>query len=137
MEFNIRVYGLLIHEGKILLTEESRCGKNFTKFPGGGLKLGEGTKDCLIREFMEEFNLSILVNELFYINDFFQISAFKDKDQVLSIYYNVSPKLQHFTPNSLDVHQEKPLWINLDTLKEDLLTFPIDKVVARKLKELC
>lgn len=133
MKFNVRVYGLLIHEGKILLTKESRFGKEFTKFPGGGLEFGEGTKDCLIREFSEEFDLSINVNELFYINDFYQESAFNKIDQVISIYYKVSPTSILFSPSSLKINDEKPLWVNLDALSKELLTFPIDKVVTDRI----
>jgi 8-oxo-dGTP pyrophosphatase MutT (NUDIX family) len=48
--FNIRVYGLVIRQGKVLLTDEIRFGIPMTKFPGGGLKPGEGTVDCLRRE---------------------------------------------------------------------------------------
>lgn len=136
MKFNVRIYGLLIHEGKILLTKESRFGKEFTKFPGGGLEFGEGTKDCLIREFYEEFDLSINVNELFYINDFYQESAFNKTDQVISIYYKVSPTSILFSPSSLKVNLEKPLWVNLNSLNEDYLTFPIDKAVANKIARM-
>lgn len=136
MKFNVRVYGLLIHEGKILLTKESRFGKEFTKFPGGGLEFGEGTKDCLIREFYEEFDLSINVNELFYINDFYQESAFNKTDQVISIYYKVSPTSILFSSSSLKVNLEKPLWVNLNSLNEDYLTFPIDKAVANKIARM-
>jgi ADP-ribose pyrophosphatase YjhB (NUDIX family) len=45
---NIRVYGLLInHQNEILLVDEQIDDFKFTKFPGGGLELGEGTTDCL------------------------------------------------------------------------------------------
>ncbi|MDQ6756651.1 MAG: NUDIX domain-containing protein, partial [Bacteroidota bacterium] len=58
--FNIRIYGILINEQKqILVTDEIVRGKYITKFPGGGLEKGEGTRDCLKREFMEEMNLKV------------------------------------------------------------------------------
>ena len=47
--FNIRVYGFLIDEGCILVTDEFRLGIFMTKFPGGGLIYGEGMIDCLKR----------------------------------------------------------------------------------------
>ena len=72
--------------------------KNVTvEFPGGGLEFGEGTIDCLKREFREEFNLEIEVGELFYLTDFFQVSAFSENDQVISIYYLIRADL-----NTLD-----------------------------------
>ena len=42
--YNIRVYALIIHEGKILLTDELRMETRMTKFPGGAereLVIGE------------------------------------------------------------------------------------------------
>ena len=54
-KLNLRVYGLLLNNnGEVLLTDESRFGMEFTKFPGGGIELGEGISDCLKREFIEE-----------------------------------------------------------------------------------
>ena len=50
--FNIRVYGICINERQeVLLSDESYRDLHFTKFPGGGLGFGEGTIDCLKREF--------------------------------------------------------------------------------------
>ena len=58
--FNLRVYGLLVNEhNEVLISEEFRFGKPFTKFPGGGLELGEGLKEGLIREFQEELEIDI------------------------------------------------------------------------------
>ena len=56
--FNLRVYGILINDKKqVLVSDEFIRGNYYTKFPGGGLEFGEGTRDCLKREFMEEMNL--------------------------------------------------------------------------------
>jgi 8-oxo-dGTP diphosphatase len=130
MKFNIRVYGLLIHDDKILLTQESRFGNHFTKFPGGGLEFGEGIKDCLIREFKEEFELPIKIDKLFYVNDFFQASAFSKEDQIISIYYLVSPESAEFTFDSITIKKEKPYWIKIDEVSKKHLTFPIDQIVG-------
>lgn len=133
--FNIRVYGICINERKeVLLSDESYRNLNFTKFPGGGLEFGEGTIDCIKREFQEEFKLEIEVGELFYLTDFFQVSAFSEKDQVVSIYYLIKADL--LLLDQLTVTQtieEKLHWIKLSELSDELLTFPIDKLVAQKL----
>jgi ADP-ribose pyrophosphatase YjhB (NUDIX family) len=135
--FNIRVYGICINERQeILLSNESYGNLNFTKFPGGGLEFGEGMTDCLKREFREEFNLEIEVDELFYLTDFFQVSAFSENDQVVSVYYRI--KADPDTLDQLMDHQtgeEELHWVKLSELTEDLLTFPIDKIVARKLMD--
>ena len=60
--FTIRVYGILMDERKrILLSDEFIRGDYFTKFPGGGMEFGEGTRDCLKREFKEETGLDVTI----------------------------------------------------------------------------
>ena len=57
------------------------------KFPGGGHEFGEGLKETLIREFKEELSLEVEVGDLFYVNDFAQISAFHENHQLISFYF--------------------------------------------------
>lgn len=138
MAFNIRVYGVLINENKeVLLSDERRFGMEFTKFPGGGLEHGEGIKDCLMREFQEELNLKIEVKELVYLTDFYQESAFNKEDQIISVYYSISADDTKsietaefpfdFNEDAIESHR----WKKLSELKEEDLTFPIDKIVAK------
>src|SRR5690554_1085641 len=87
--FNIRVYGILQHEGKVLLVHEKIGDLHYTKFPGGGLEFGESTKACLIREFREESGLDIEVTGHFYTTDIFQRSGFNPADQLMAVYYHV------------------------------------------------
>lgn len=137
--FNIRVYGLLIQDGKVLITDEIRGGTKMTKFPGGGLEFGEGLAEGLKREFQEELNVEIKVGELFYINDFLQISSFDAKDQLMSVYYQVELEAGEIKSTNIPFHfeTEEPQcfrWIDLNELMENEFTFPIDKVVVKKLK---
>lgn len=133
--FNIRIYGICINErNEVLLSDESYRNLAFTKFPGGGLEFGEGMIDCLKREFREEFNLEIEVGELFYLTDFFQISAFSANDQVISVYYRITADLDRLDQLMKNQTGEEELhWVKLSELTEELLTFPIDKLVAKKL----
>ncbi|MFT3903675.1 MAG: NUDIX hydrolase [Niabella sp.] len=92
--FNIRVYGILLNEKKQVLVSDEKIYKdnlNVTKFPGGGLELGEGPIDCIIRECKEEMNADVEVLEHLYTTDFFQPSAFNDEHQIISIYYRIAP----------------------------------------------
>lgn len=52
--FTLRAYGLLLDQGRVLVSDELIRGQRITKFPGGGLEYGEGLKDCLVREVREE-----------------------------------------------------------------------------------
>jgi ADP-ribose pyrophosphatase YjhB (NUDIX family) len=140
----IRVYGILINEkNEVLLSDEFALGQRITKFPGGGLDLGEGTIDTLKREFIEEFNQEIEVLEHFYTTDFFQKAFTLNNFQLFSIYYLVkilgknNLKLsekpfdkENFEPGDQTIRFEK-----IEKLTTDSVTFPIDKVVMKKIKE--
>jgi 8-oxo-dGTP pyrophosphatase MutT (NUDIX family) len=143
MAFNIRVYGILLNDrNEVLLSDESRFGRKFTKFPGGGLEQGEGLKDCVKREFMEELQLDVEVGVLVYLTDFYQQSAFNENDQIISIYYRVHTSMTSkietvktpfdFKSEDQEVHR----WISLKDLTKEDLTFPIDKKVVSILTDL-
>lgn len=146
--FNVRVYGILFDEQqRLLVTDEFIRGNYFTKLPGGGLEFGEGTREGLKREFMEEASLEVEIGEHIYTTDFFQISAFNNKDQIISIYYEViapSPieintKLKpfDFAPQQVSDPQgesEVFRWIEWDELSEESMSLPIDKVVIGIIK---
>ena len=139
--FNIRVYGLLINENnEVLISDEFRGGVAFTKFPGGGLEFGEGIAEALKREFIEELDLTVMVEDLFYVNDHLQISAFNNQSQLIAFYYFVtSSKLDQLDLESyvgpLLVNGEKQRWFPINKTLESVLTFPLDKIVSRKLIE--
>lgn len=145
--FNVRVYGVLLNDDKtlILLSTEIIQGKKIQKFPGGGLQFGEGTIDCLKREWMEELSLSIQVNKHIYTTDFFQPSAFNTSEQVLSIYYIVNcclddeqlcKHLNHINTCHSKERNEHFHFSVLKNLTTDELTFPIDRKVLTILQTI-
>ncbi len=107
------------------------------KFPGGGHEFGEGLKETLEREFKEELSLEIEVGDLFYVNDFPQISAFNKNHQLISFYFLVNCSktnvINSKSKKDLPFEGEHQFWIKLSDLSEEIMTFPIDKIVARKL----
>jgi ADP-ribose pyrophosphatase YjhB (NUDIX family) len=145
--FNVRVYGILLNENnQVLVSDEYIRGKYYTKFPGGGLEIGEGTRDCLKREFQEEMNLMVEVGDHLYTTDYYQQSAFNPNDQIISIYYFVKPLEQisfrltnnknDFTEEQLKIYNEifkieTFRFIDLKNFSEGEVTLPIDKIVAR------
>ncbi|MEY3983674.1 MAG: hypothetical protein RL160_1233 [Bacteroidota bacterium] len=141
IRYTVRVYGIHIEDGQVLLCEEGCEDFRFTKFPGGGLEFGEGLSDALRREFREELNTSFLHAELFYINDFFQPSAFDAETQVLSVYYLVHGVASLNLEPKREWRNEKPYEIRffykpLEQLTVEDLSFPIDRAVAEKLSAL-
>lgn len=134
--FNIRVYGILIHGKRVLLSDETYAGHSFTKFPGGGLQFGEGTIICLKREFIEEFDWDIEVVNHYYTTDFFVRSAFNNQHQIMSIYYLIKNKdetLLNFDLLNSNEGNATLKWKELAELKTDDVTFPIDKKVVELL----
>lgn len=150
--FTIRVYGLLKdEEGNVVVSDEKIKGSLFTKFPGGGLEFGEGTRDCLVREFKEEMNLSVQVNEHLYTTDYFQRSAFNPAHQIISIYYMVRalepihiPKQKKpfaFTETEMARYEQTQQMetfrlIPWNLFSDEDMSLPIDKIVARLIKEM-
>jgi 8-oxo-dGTP diphosphatase len=151
MLFNVRVYGILLGENQqVLVSDELIRGDYITKFPGGGLEFGEGTRDCLKREFKEEMDLDVAVGDHLYTTDFFQMSAFNPEHQIISIYYFVKAlepirvplrtKPFDFDERELTIYAERKetetfRFIDRATFNEESVTLPIDKVVAGILKK--
>jgi|SRR5690606_13034483 len=132
--FNIRIYGLLVEANQLLIIREPFAGTIIDKFPGGGLEYGEGTIECLKREFKEELNLEIQVERHFYTQDFFLQSRFDPEEQIFMVYYKVStPDIQQL--KVLDPEIEKLIWIDLDEIRPEDLTLPTDQLVVKMLME--
>ena len=150
-KFNVRVYGILLNEQKqVLVSDEYIRGEYYTKFPGGGLEFGEGTRQCLQREFKEEMNLDVSIENHIYTTDIFQMSAFTPEHQIIAIYY-FAKALQPFTvpirttafdfdEQQLQVYEQTKQietfrFIDWKNFTADAITLPIDKIVTSLLRE--
>lgn len=149
MLFNVRVYGVLLNDkDEVLVSDEYIRGHYYTKFPGGGLEFGEGTRDCLKREFKEEMDLEVEVTDHLYTTDFFQMSAFNPEHQIISIYYYaralepikapLRTKPFDFDERELAIYAAKKecetfRFIPRAEFTEASVHLPIDKVVAKLL----
>lgn len=143
-KFTIRVYGLFLNQKKeILLCDEYQLDMKMTKFPGGGMEFGEGTIDCLKREIREETGLEIKNIRHFYTTDFFQQGHLRETYQVVSIYYLadfVDESKLKISDVAFDFDEMKNgnmsfRRIPVELLREEDVTFPIDKRVAHMLRE--
>jgi 8-oxo-dGTP diphosphatase len=150
-KFTIRVYGILLSNTKqVLVSDEYIRGEFYTKFPGGGLEFGESTRECLQREFKEEMNLEVSIEEHIYTTDIFQMSAFNPEHQIISIYYfaralqpitvPLKTKEFDFDEQQLQLYdQTKQIetfrFIEWENFSANAITLPIDKIVASLLIE--
>ena len=131
--FNIRVYAFCINGNTILALHEKYAGTKICKLPGGGLELGEGTVDCLHREFEEELNLKIEILEHLYTQESFIESLIKDNKQILNIYYTVkilNPEDLHIQIPGL----EKLEWIPINS-ENNPFVLQADIIAFEKLKK--
>lgn len=124
-----------------------KSGQLATKFPGGGLELGEGLIDGLKREFVEETGIEVEVKEHFYTTDFFVRSVFElsPDSQIISIYYIVESNYWQQIKTSdkkfdfefvKGKESESFRWVNVSELEDETdIVLPIDKVVVHKLME--
>lgn len=143
---SVRVYGVLLQHDRLLLSRENIRGRLYTKFPGGGLELGEGPRDTLIREFQEEAALDITPQSHLYTTEDYIPSAFDERTQVLSIYYWVSSSPEALQALPAPYHRPEPeklphpgdllyFWQPLNQLKAEICELPLDRRVIRLLQK--
>jgi 8-oxo-dGTP pyrophosphatase MutT (NUDIX family) len=126
------------------VTDEYIHSQYITKFPGGGLQFGEGTRDCLKRELMEETGDEIEVLNHIYTTDFYLSSVFDPTKQVMSIYYGFRfvsltsfiVKEKAFDFDELVDNAQTFRWIDLEKMSEEDLSLPIDKLMVDLIKKM-
>lgn len=131
-KINVRVYAMIVKDGKVLALHEEYVGENLMKFPGGGLEYNEGVLDCVKRELQEELNIEVKNVEHLYTQEEFLISKFRNNEQLLSIYY-LAEMVDENDLMIMDTCIEKLEWIPLD-IEENPFLLPIDKIAFEKLK---
>jgi len=143
--FNIRVYGILFNATNgILLSDEYVLDRYMTKFPGGGMKFGEGPEDCIKREAIEELGQEIEISDHFYTTGFFQKALYYADHQLISIYYKIKLKGEpafHISDKAFDFKgkingSQSFRWAQLEDLSDKDFTFPIDRYVLKLLRKL-
>lgn len=68
-EIRIRVAGILMENDRLLLVAHKKNDSVYWLLPGGGVEFGESLKEALKREFMEELNIEVTVEELAMVFD--------------------------------------------------------------------
>ena len=130
MRVNVRSYGLIIKNQKILVCNENINNFNATKFPGGGVEKNESPEDALIREIKEELSLECTIKLLLHSPGTL-LSPWNNK-LYTPIYFYIETNGNIFVPveENLTVDFLTPEEI----LKKDNIATPEKKAVKNLLK---
>jgi 8-oxo-dGTP diphosphatase len=86
-KLRVRVCGILIQNKKVLVIKHKNLGELGQLWipPGGGVQFGESIVEALKREFLEESNLEISVNDFLTVNEHID-----SKLHAIELFYKVS-----------------------------------------------
>ncbi len=91
--WRISVSGILQKNDAVFVIKHPRTQK--WEFPGGGVEIGESVEKALKREFFEEVNINISVNELVgFYESFYYMEKHQKGFQGLRLFFHVNPKYE-------------------------------------------
>lgn len=114
--FRLSVYGILIHEGKVLLQHNPIIDK--LGIPGGGVEIDEFMEDALKREFYEETKIRIkIVTQIKVVENFFSYN--NEAAHAVLAYYLVESKSRQLERKNINFHDsDYTKLIPIDELKK-------------------
>lgn len=115
-KFRVAVYGILVREGKVLLTDTRVPSGIITNFPGGGLELGEAPVEAVEREFREETTITVAVEDLLFCTQRFQQNPEYPHEQLIHLYYRVRHISGEILKSGNDDDVAAVHWVALDAL---------------------
>ncbi len=116
--FRPSVYGVIIHDNKILMLRTKSNGKLF--FPGGGVNIGETLIDALKREIIEETGIEIEIEKFLHFKEqFFYWDPGDEAYHMFNFFYICRPKTFKLVNDDKvdDLESEKPRWIDIKKIK--------------------
>jgi len=131
------VYGMIIKDGKILLSKQW----DGYDIPGGGVYLGEATEEAVKREVKEETGLDVKVGQLVFCgNSFFQMPFEGNYVQSLLLYYLCEVTGGEISTDGFDDHEKEYAgqaeWVDLNNLADLKFYNSIDtRMVIDKAKQ--
>ncbi len=134
--FKLRVSGILVKDNKILTVQINN--NDFFCLPGGHIELNEDSKEAVIREFVEETNISVKIKSQIAITENFFTNINGYKVHEIGIYYlleaNGNINTEDFNKIEKDKNEETFLnfkWVNTKDI--DKINFKpkflVDKII--------
>lgn len=128
LTFRPTVYGILIEDGKLLLSKQW----DGYDLPGGGVEIDETIEQSLVREFMEETGMEINVKLVVSAESNFFIIPETNRPVNVIVVYFLCEKISDlgFDKNRLDEAEKDviraPEWIDLDEIENIKLVSTLD-----------
>lgn len=138
----MRVVGIIIKDGQVLLMHRFKRGREYWVFPGGGVERGENAEQALIREIGEETSFKVKIDKLLFKleNQFKKEYGGNVRGDRVEHYFLIkdfsgemalgSPEKERMNENN-QYHLE---WVELSKIKEIPTLYP--KEAVRKVLEL-
>ena len=86
-QIEVRVAGVLVRDGGVLLVKHDRPSGSYWVVPGGRVGFGETLPDALRREFAEELSMDVRVDDFAFLND---AAPADEVRHVVNVYFRVS-----------------------------------------------
>jgi len=134
MVLRASVYAIIIHNKKILMITSRSNGKFF--FPGGGVNIGEKSKDALKREVKEEAGIEIKIQKFLYFNEqFFYWDPGDEAYHSFNFFYICKPLTTKLIDDNKvdDEEATKPRWVDLEEVRKNKNNLKIVKEVLELL----
>lgn len=117
ISFRPSVYGIIVHEGSVLLCNTKSTGKY--SLPGGGIDLGEKIEDALRREVREECGIEIELERIIDVQErFFYYNPGDNAWQIYAFFFLCRPKSFDLFCHDISDEAEAPRWVNIGQIRE-------------------
>lgn len=119
-QIRIRVGGVYVREGKILLVRHKKADRTYWLLPGGGCEFGETLEAALERELVEECGVKTRTGRLLFINESIPPEKFR---HVVNFTFLGSVVDGEAKLSEQDGVLDEVAWVGKDDLK-DLTFYP-------------
>lgn len=121
--FNVRTAAFIRHNDEILLSK--RSDKDYYSLPGGRVKLGESSKDGLIRELKEELNYDLYPEDLRLVRVIENFFTYQDKENIHEYLFIYEITLPEKNYNGNFTNLENPNMNMLWVREEQFILLPV------------